>query len=856
MAVRTVERASDGPSRFRPPRRQQAHLERPRLLELIDERLSADPVLLVAAPSGYGKTSAVAEWAGERLGRAAWLTLGPFDTDPARIGIGVLQALQELARSDGGEDLRGLLELEPGELEPETAFDLVAEALLEAESPVHLVVDDAHRAQDRLNEGLLGALIDVGCDPLRLILVGTNYVEISLSRLILSRPHQVIRANDLAFDLEEIARLTAGASPRPAPEAILAETKGWPIAIRFMQLAGISPDAKRSPDEMLMRDYVRDYLLSAVPRELADVALLTSVCEEMTVGMAAAVSGRDDAAELLERCVRLGLFIDRYDSPKGAVYRWHGVFARHCRSILDLTDPGRRERAFAAAAAFAEADGLPLSAASYWLRAGELEAAMRTVLSRWVGMVVGPDSAALDRWCAELPAPHDDDPRILLVRACAHDVVGARELALMLLGRAEARAEALGRDEAYEEVRAQAALFLLDDRAELTAATARLRARLESGDEMSQHTRAAILYLLGFAELRHRRSPRLAVQLLSSAAVEAEAGGDVILAGRAQSNLSFALAWSGQLRRSRDVLDRRSEASDDEAWVAYAGGAAATAAGFIAYWRDDLELAAAELTRAIRGGSSDASFAGIARMMLAFTAGASRDAQTCHRAARELQAMPREERQGVSWPAFRHASLASLHEAAGHRDRALKIVAHYQDADDLPLVSVILAGIATRAGRTRLAARLLSRLERYRAISYVQVSSLATEALAHAQDGQQQRAHDLAEQAVELATDEDLRRPFSGGGLEMRKLLTEHLAWGTRYEEFITLCLSPRHASGPLDALSERERTVFAQLRTTKTTQEIAEALGVSINTVKTHQRAIYRKLGVATRRDAVRLFA
>jgi LuxR family maltose regulon positive regulatory protein len=38
--------------------------------------------------------------------------------------------------------------------------------------------------------------------------------------------------------------------------------------------------------------------------------------------------------------------------------------------------------------------------------------------------------------------------------------------------------------------------------------------------------------------------------------------------------------------------------------------------------------------------------------------------------------------------------------------------------------------------------------------------------------------------------------------------------------------------------------------------QEIAETLGVSINTVKTHQRSIYRKLSVSTRREAVRRFA
>lgn len=855
MGVRSDEPASAGPSRFRPPRRQRSHLERPRLVRLVEEHLRAEPVLLVVAPSGYGKTSAVAEWADEHSGRVAWLTLGAFDTDPARVGLGVFQSLQSLARSEAGGDLRRLLDFDSGELEPAAALDLIREALLEAGSPVYLVVDDAQRAQNRLNEGLLGTLIEVGCEPLNVIIVGTAYTEVALSRLILSKPHQIVRAHDLAFNLQEIAQLPEGVRGLPA-ETVLAETRGWPIAIRFMQMTGIRPNPNLNPDELLIRDYVRDHLLSSVPQEIAEFALVTSVCDEMSIGMAETVSGRADAAELLERCMQLGLFIDRYDTPRGAVYRWHGVFARHCRSVLDLVEPGRRQRACAAAAARAEADNLPLSAAAYWLRAGDPESALRTVFDRWIGIVAGADSVALDRWCAELPAPYRDDPRILLVRACAQDVGGARDMALMLLARAEAGAAADPDDAAYREIRAQAALFLIDDRAELAAATAYLRGRLESPTPLPQQTRAAILYLLGFAELRHRRSPQLAEQLLSSAAVEAQAVGDTALAKRSLSNLAFTLAWTGQMRRARAVIDQRAEAPDDESWIAYAGGGAAAAAGYIAYWQDDLDLAVAELTRAIRGGSSQFSFAGIARMLLAFTAGASRNAEVCHLAARELQALPTEERQGVSWPAFRHASLASLHEAAGHRDRAMKIVEHYREAEDLPLASVVMAGIATRSGHVRLALSMLKRLERYSAASYIRTSLLSTDALVRAKDGEQQRAHDLIEQALEAALPESIRRPFAGGGLEMRKLLTEHLAWGTGYEAFITQCLSPRHAPGPLERLSERERAVFAQLRTTKTTQEIADALGVSINTVKTHQRSIYRKLGVTTRREAVRLFA
>jgi LuxR family maltose regulon positive regulatory protein len=52
--------------------------------------------------------------------------------------------------------------------------------------------------------------------------------------------------------------------------------------------------------------------------------------------------------------------------------------------------------------------------------------------------------------------------------------------------------------------------------------------------------------------------------------------------------------------------------------------------------------------------------------------------------------------------------------------------------------------------------------------------------------------------------------------------------------------------------LSERERDVLRFLPTVLTAHEIAQNLGISVNTVKAHMRAIYRKLDAARRRDAV----
>lgn len=809
----------------------------------------------MTAPSGYGKTSAVSAWAAAQPGQVAWLTLNAFDADPQRLDNGIVQALQSLARSDNSE-LPGILAIDATSGDAGETVDALADAFEGAQHPIHLVIDDAHRAAEALTEGLLGALIDMGPDPLHIIIVGTTFVELSLTRWALGHPGSTVHADQLAFDMDEITGMLAGVHTGVTPEMIFEDTHGWPIAIQVVQLTGVRPLSGDGHDDELMRDYIRDHVLGGLPPELAQFVLFSSICPDLTVELAAVLTDRSDSEALLHECVAMGLFIDRFDTDHGPVYRWHSKFARHCREILDREQPGRRELLHSGAARFFET-GDPLQAVHHWIEAGDLDAALATIHAHWVGILVGAESATLERICMTLPEPFAQDPTVLLIRACAQDIAGAQDVARLLLASAEARAAEGGDDPVFDLNLPRAQLFLLDDRADVARASALVQAQMHSADGESVQDHAALLYLLGWTEMRHRNDPARTVQFLSAAAQAADAIGDDVLKRRALGHLAFVLAWAGNLNQADDVLAGLGDHVDDDGpWHSYAGGGASTAAGLIAYISDDLPRAFQALGQVLRGGSGKRTFAGIARMLLAWTAAASKDAGARRRAGIELQEMPPEEAQGVSWTAFRHASLAALAESAGQRDRAVSIATRYAESDNLPLVSVVFAGIIRRSGDPRTALQMLRRLARYQSVSYIQVATLITGAMVQRRRDNLEMTHSLCEQALEIAQQENVRRPFSDGDLEMRQLLTEHLAWGTRYEDFIAACLRPHEANSPLEQLSEREKAVFDQLRTTRTMAEIAQALEVSINTVKTHQRAIYRKLGVASRREALRLLS
>jgi LuxR family maltose regulon positive regulatory protein len=117
------------------------------------------------------------------------------------------------------------------------------------------------------------------------------------------------------------------------------------------------------------------------------------------------------------------------------------------------------------------------------------------------------------------------------------------------------------------------------------------------------------------------------------------------------------------------------------------------------------------------------------------------------------------------------------------------------------------------------------------------------------------------ERALNLAAPEGYRRPFLGAGAACRAALEDYasgsVAHGALAVELIALLDSrlpdgARSRAQLLEPLSARERAILRYLPTMMSNQEIAGELFVSVNTVKTHLRHVYRKLGVAKRREAV----
>lgn len=188
-------------------------------------------------------------------------------------------------------------------------------------------------------------------------------------------------------------------------------------------------------------------------------------------------------------------------------------------------------------------------------------------------------------------------------------------------------------------------------------------------------------------------------------------------------------------------------------------------------------------------------------MMIAYAAAESGDVSACRRAAIGIQEIPLEVVHGVSWPAFRESSVALLEEAVGRPDRAMRIARKYIQCPDLPVVNVALAGVLRRAGDYATALEMLRAPRVFAEVSSVKSATLLTAALLRRQAGHHDQAHELCEAGVAVASGENIRLLFGPRETAVRKLLGEHVHFGTQFEDFIGRCLAKGSAGSLVDAL-------------------------------------------------------
>ncbi|MFQ5611231.1 MAG: LuxR C-terminal-related transcriptional regulator [Anaerolineae bacterium] len=434
-------------TKFHPPLLREDVIPRSRLLDALHDAVLSHPLTLVSTPAGFGKTTLLAEYGYWILGtgapipniqypisdiqnpRVAWLSLDVGDNDPVRFLTAFIFALQHLNPLCGATAQTLLAgPANPGAEAWRVISVLINDVLETLADPFALVLDDLHR----INEPAIFAALDYLLEhmPPQMRLVAGTRVDppLALARLRARGQVAELRLADLRFTLEETAtflndRLGLGLSPDEAG-ILQTRTEGWAVGLRLLAapLSRLPPGTDRrafiedlARTDRLVFDFLADEVLNQQEPQLRRFLLQTALLSELTPALCQAVTGRDDAAGLLEEVYRRNLFVVNLHSPisnlQSPTYRYHDLFAEFLRHRLQQ-ELAERVPELHLRAAQAESD--PARAVGHYLAAAAWPEAAELIEQIGAEMFARGYLDTLGRWINALPASvRESRPRLL-----------------------------------------------------------------------------------------------------------------------------------------------------------------------------------------------------------------------------------------------------------------------------------------------------------------------------------------------------------------------------------------------------------------------------------------------------------
>jgi LuxR family transcriptional regulator, maltose regulon positive regulatory protein len=838
---------------------------RPRLLATLDlGRQSL--VTLVSAPAGAGKTLLLAEWVRERGGPdTAWVSLDSDDNDDGRFWSALLEALFTTAAVPRDGPLANLAVPANPSADPRF-LSVVVDALDNLPRPVVLVLDDVQELTDARPLQGLEALLRHRPAGLRLVLSSRRDPQLSLARLRLADQLTELGAEELRFSTGEVRALleTEGIElDHEQLDHLLEKTEGWAAALR---LAMLSQPRTSDPNRFLanfaandrgVAEYLIDEVLSQLPADMADFIRTVSICEHTTVDLATALSGRIDAGALLDAIAQRTSLIFRVDSDPRR-YHVHALLRSQLLADLLRQEPDRAALLHGTAADWHAAHDQPASALAHATKAADTARTTALLHRSAVALVLDGDHDlvrdALDTLGARSVV---EDPLLALVSALVHVEQGDPTGADRDLADAEAAWPAEpGADLASLRllVRARYARFVGDDALNQVTGDIAATPGLFAAPAMLQRGGA----LLAAGELTAAREQlRAALQVARDGghgyvAVQCMTMLSGVAAVEGDYGLMVALAAAADEENARRGWVRTVEATTASLMLGYGALLRADPTECLrqtqrASWlvdQDDppamrgLVLAVETLRGAAEFELGDR-IAGARRVNAARRAGGrthfaaeqiALNAVLGNRAALQLGWTSaagdtlRWAQDGIPDSAEVHLMRSRTQLATGRRAAATKIIQPVLDEAAPPVLRwsmieawLLATEIALSAGDTASALRSLKR-------------------------------------GLSIAQHLDVSYPLVFAVPEVTDLLTSRLGKLGTAEAFAERVFALRrtlHVTS-MAPLTARERTVLNMLPTLRSLDEIAEDLTVSANTVKTHVRAIYAKLGVTRRRDAV----
>ncbi len=876
-------------------------VHRPRLQEQITQGLRS-PLTLITAPAGFGKTTLVAACVASCGMPVAWLSLDKDDNQQGRFLSYLVAALREADNTIGNEAAQ-LVTAAPQAL-PEAILTSLVNDLDTAGRGAVLVMDDYQFISSPAVHGATAFLLDHCPNNFHLVIATRSDPPLPLARLRARGQTVELRATDLRFTPDEAAQfLNDVMGLRLDAESVAAleeRTEGW---VAGLQMAALSMRDHGDIHGFIQgfsgtNRYILDYLLEEVlasqPPEIQRFLLYTSILERLTAPLCDALLVVDEkpapgeegklAAEMpsmrpsgsvLDYLERANLFLVPLDDER-AWYRYHHLFADLLRARLHQAQPNLTRRLHIQASAWLEQKGLVTEAIHHLFAVQEIGRAADLIERYGPARLAEGDPSVLQMAEGLPPEMLVARPKIGIYQAWLLIIQGHISKAIPLMDDMTKQLAGAGANSEVQWIGTiiASALAFLAPPGSTPDVQPLPDARLLDAIPAEELTlRNAADFLYGMALSRRGdldRAVEVAVKCIQREKLTHGTSAIPTLA----PFLSRIYLMLGRLHSAaglcREFLDPLKEKGIR---FVYTSGSMKIDLGEVLYEWNCLEEAEQYIRDGLLGNEpwQNIMTDGFGLVALARVLWAKGDYAEALQVVEKLETRLQSRARPREFYEDFHTLRARLQLASGDLQGAFHWADQVQLAEDFDLhkdlYRLTLARIRLVQGRYAEVEKLLAGTTP--AITAGSQTSRQLECnllLAAAAAGQQRlpEALDLVESCLALAEPDGHIRIFLDVGEPARELLAAYQRSApSDHEVFAQKILdafsrtSEASSPGPqpgglIEPLSERELEVLNLIALGKTNQEIARRLIVAPGTIKAHAAAIFRKLDVANRTEAV----
>lgn len=858
-------------------------LDRPRLVQLVDEKLP--PVVVLKAPAGYGKSTLLKQWTFRLEGRGesvVWISLDDSDNDPLRLAKKIVGSF---ARHQVGSAQQSAIGSSAGF---QSAHDLL-DNLSHSDFPVYVIVDELETLKSAESQNLIKRLVKQRWVGLTLIFATRSLPNLGISKLRVAGELLELGATQLRFYEDEIVGLFSKlgvALSFDLPHRFLRLTEGWPAVLELAAqfLKDGSTDAVQLLDRLPgpwpeLEEYFVEEILDGLDSDTLRTLMLTGILRRFPQKLAGLVSGSTAIHDDLLRFQHLGLPIED-EMQDGLWFRYHPLFADYLERRIQTIDRAAYEFANKTAADWHSNNGSISDAVRHAYAVGDVDLTCDLLLRAGNERRRRGHFRAAKEWVDVIQERIlDRAPPLEVEVACSYAALFDFEAARIHVNSAKARYADLDARARDDLLAVDAMIATYEDRPEQMLVTG--QRGLRDCQVRDPYTLGTLHLVCALGWASHGEIEKAHHSVVEARACNQRAGNEF--------GAAISLTMTGLVHAIEGSLGMAYSAWNDAEDVVSRIGDSGTSRVIAIGYRPEILYEWNELDEAedcLKDCFSGSLEVALPDMVTTLYLTASRVAYARNRGDEADQFLNDGEVVGIrlGWPRLVYAVSSERMRFAlrrGRTDEAIRLMEKTKTEGFCePLPGVMPHSVETEAnliGELRLevytspsraliarcraaVSTAINEKRNWRVVRLLIIEALARDAMS-----ERLAALRVIRRAVELASVGKLIRSFVDEGPRvvalLKIILKEEKSNPTSipidYLQAILLACgesipSSYEGSEPMEAMSKREVEILKMLASGMSNKELGERLFVSEHTVKWHLQRVFAKLGVRNRTRAV----